>query len=202
MVGAASTRETAGADMTTTQWLDQLARSWMPHDPVRLDDGMRGWLQLRYDIVTRLRPRSIVEIGVRAGYSAFAMLSAAPDAHYTGFDIRTDAHGGFVGAHEHAAQLLSRFPNVTLREADSRTLDEVPAADLIHIDGDHSREGCLSDLELALRSGVRWALVDDTSHIRAVKIAVAEFAIQRELRMQRFNEPHRGAVLLDLSERL
>lgn len=184
-------------------WLADLRARWLPTDPVRPSRALDGRLRVRYEVVARLQPDRIVEIGVRAGYSAFAMLSAAPDAQYLGIDVRTDAHGGLVGSHEHAARLLARFDGVEFLHADSQSMDLLPpkwwGSDLVHVDGDHTEAGCLSDLALANRSGIRWALVDDVEHIQGVRRAIDAWAERHGTnRVERLQEPHRGAVLMDL----
>lgn len=180
-------------------WLDDLAGQWMPDDPVTLDDGMKAWLQSKYDVVAKVRPSSIVEIGVRAGYSAYAMLSAAPTARYLGIDSGTGSHGGHPGALIHARRLLEPFgAHIVLQ--DSQAVDTLPvAADLLHVDGDHSYEGCMHDMGLALTSGVRWLLVDDTEHIQAVKQAVPDWLAGVAFEsVEWIHDGHRGSALIQL----
>ena len=49
-----------------------------------------GSMRRSIHVAAMLQPRSIVEIGVRAGYSAAAFLSAAPDCTYLGLDADQD----------------------------------------------------------------------------------------------------------------
>jgi Glycosyltransferase family 9 (heptosyltransferase)/Methyltransferase domain len=127
--------------------------------------------------VKDLAPRRIVEIGTRAGYSAWTMLNACPDASAIGIDADFDGdiavtHGGFKGACEYARRILpaDRFE---LLIADSQKLDSIPDCDLAYIDGDHSDVGCLSDLQLAARSA-KAMLVDDTQ-FDGVRLAIEKF---------------------------
>jgi hypothetical protein len=190
--------------MTHAQWYEDLLANWIPNDPVEPDQPwLRTWLHDRYEIVERLAPRVIVEIGVRAGYSAFAMLSAAPEAQYLGIDIRTNAHGGLVGGHEHAERILARFTGAEFLHANSQELGRLPGPggspiDLIHIDGDHSMEGCLHDLHLARDSGVEWALVDDTDYLKKVRQAVLKYLAGRR-DVEWFHDGHRGSALFRLT---
>lgn len=46
----------------------------------------------KHDLALALRPASILEIGVRYGYSAHAFLSAVPGASYVGIDSNDPAH--------------------------------------------------------------------------------------------------------------
>lgn len=134
--------------------------------------------------VRELAPKRIVEIGTRAGYSAWTMLRACPDASVIGIDGNFAEHGGFVGAFEHAQAInKERFE---LRLADSHTLDRLPACDLLYVDGDHSEEGALMDLILGEKSGIRSMLVDDVTNCREVLAAVRVFLSSRPHWRSRF----------------
>lgn len=183
-------------------WLEELEALWVPGDPVKLTDELRAWLAYRHEVVKRIQPSRIVEIGVRAGYSAFAMLSAAPDARWLGIDVRLPNYN-FADFDAESRRVLARFPGVEFMQADSLNMDELPApfrgADIIHIDGDHSERGCRSDLELAERSGVRWALVDDVDLLPAVRRAVVAFTKARGIvEAEWHRDGTRGSVLLRL----
>jgi hypothetical protein len=126
-----------------------------------------------WNTVKAINPKTIVEIGTRAGYSAWTMLNACPEASLIGIDADFDNNGGFKGACDHARQINpDRFE---LRIADSKSLQEVPFADMAYVDGDHSFEGCLSDLQLVERSGIKRILVDDTQ-FEDVRRAISHFA--------------------------
>jgi hypothetical protein len=182
-------------------WLDELAALWIPDDPVVLSDELRAWLNYRHEVTLRLAPERIVEIGVRAGYSAFAMLSAAPSASWLGIDVRLPNYN-FADFDAESRRVLARFPGVEFLQADSTKMDLLPeefqGADVIHIDGDHSERGCRSDLELAQRSGVRWALVDDVDFLPAVRRAVVSFVVEHDLSVEWRPDGIRGSALVEL----
>ena len=92
-----------------TDWWDNLVENWMPSDHNRPNEARHQYYGSKYEVAGRLRPKRIVEIGVRAGYGAFAMLSAVPDAQYMGIDMDAGTHGGIEGGLAHAEMILSRF---------------------------------------------------------------------------------------------
>lgn len=58
-----------------------------PADPLsNLFDEWVPYYRLKYAIAKALRAESILEIGVRFGYSAMAFLTAVPEAKFTGID--------------------------------------------------------------------------------------------------------------------
>lgn len=181
-----------GGHMT---WWDGLRALWMPGDRIEPTEARRRYYHAKRRVVGRVRPTFIAEIGVRAGYSAWAMLDAAgPDCRYWGIDLDQGTHGGIPGALDHARQILAPW-GADIVVGDSGELDRLPeGVDLLHIDGDHSYEGCASDLRLAARSGVRWVLIDDTDYIPDVRRAVEAFADAPEW----IHDGHRGMALVRL----
>lgn len=128
-------------------------------------------------IAQQIRPERILEIGVRAGYSAAAFLYANPSATYIGLDMNQSIKGlapwgGRKNFMHHAQDTLrARYPQATVvtYEVDSQSpatrlmVEAMEPFDLVHVDGDHSEAGCLSDLYLA-RDVVRpggFILADD-----------------------------------------
>jgi predicted O-methyltransferase YrrM len=166
-----------------TRGIDDIDLVLAPHDELRAEwPALRGDYLLLHRLVAARAPRSIVEIGVRHGYSAFAMLCAAPRANYVGVDADLCTWGGVPGAMWTARRMLRReFPKAYIRvwRVDTAAPGlELPAADVYFVDGDHSREGCLRDLRLCAKAAPRGAvlLVDDVKHEAGVEQAVAEFA--------------------------
>ncbi len=132
-----------------------------PHDPLR--HRFEEWVpyyRTKFAIAQVLAPRTILEIGVRYGYSAQAFLAAAPGARYLGLDSDSDTFGGSPGAIEWArARLAGRDAEV--RVADTQRLHRLPGDDwdLVHIDGQQDGDGTFHDLGLALDCA-RWVLLD------------------------------------------
>lgn len=183
------------------EWWDELVGNWYPRDKKPPSHGKYMGLQVKRELVMRMKPRSICEIGVRAGYSAFALLTVVPKARFLGIDIGVKAHGPAEPLRAHALELTKDFPHVTMMYADSHTIDVLtPPVDLFHIDGDHSKDGCYQDLELALRSGARWALLDDATHpgLKGVRAAIIDFCDTHEFRLEMHDDKHNGTALVHL----
>ncbi|MGH7136662.1 MAG: FkbM family methyltransferase, partial [Pirellulales bacterium] len=182
-VGQASLRAPAHQRRDTTE--DGYATFWRrfleivhPIDqPV--PETWRRYYGTLYELAAELAPRRACEIGVRAGYSAFAILSAIPDCVMLGIDADLDeatqnTHSGRKGLWRHAEKILTPF-RYQLLLADSHSLARLPACNLVYIDGEHTLEGCLADLRLAERS-TDTILLDDYDSIPAARAACDRFA--------------------------
>ena len=164
--------------------------------------------ETKFALARLLRPRRLLEIGVRTGYSALAFLLAVPEASFLGIDANRETHGGFRGAIGHARRVLEPF-HAEVREQTSADYAETvsPVAhaarfDLIHIDGDHSLSGCSFDLRLARRIGGRHLLVDDYDAIPDVRDACDQFSHEFADEYTRIavDDGHHGAVLFTKSD--
>jgi predicted O-methyltransferase YrrM len=141
----------------------------------------RPCYESKHALAILVQPRCILEIGVRAGYSAFSFLAACPQARYVGVDNNSDTHGGFRGAIEHAREILRPF-GASILEICSADFakrwernHEPPVFDLVHIDGEHTTEGCFADLLLATQCHPRVIVVDDYLVLPEVKSACDQF---------------------------
>ena len=162
------------------------------------------YYKVKYDIVHFIRPQTIIEIGVRAGYSAWAFLRGCPEARYVGFDASNGTHGG-RGEKPYtpwAEKILSDI-GATFKiydKFDTQKVDELPeVGDFYHIDGDHSRKGCLHDMNMcfaALETG-GYMLIDDYDYVKSVTLAVDDWvAKNRERATISHIESLRGEVLI------
>ena len=157
----------------------------IPHEQVQ------AYYDLKYRIVQVVQPKSILEIGVRAGYSAAAFIAASDlDVKYVGLDFdNSDAdiqnrHGGYPKYSLWALESLkTHFPGATIEivqidtQVEPIELDEV--FDFVHVDGDHSHEGCYHDLN-QVEKYAKWILVDDYFHIEDVRSAVDRWLSERK----------------------
>jgi 2-polyprenyl-3-methyl-5-hydroxy-6-metoxy-1,4-benzoquinol methylase len=125
-----------------------------------LFDEWVSYYRMKYAICKVLKPKTILEIGVRYGYSAITFLSAVPDAKYLGIDNDTNTFGGSTGAIRWA-KIITKNYNAGFLIANTQEMVILPGEsyDLIHIDGQQDGDGTVHDLELALPNA-KWILVD------------------------------------------
>ena len=124
------------------------------HDSDELSYLFEEWVpyyRMKYAICSIICPQSILEVGVRYGYSAITFLKASPSATYLGIDNDTDQFGGSKGAIQWAKKITQDY-NANFLIADTQQMTTFPGEyyDLIHIDGQQDGDGTIHDLELAL----------------------------------------------------
>jgi cephalosporin hydroxylase len=158
--------------------------------------------RVKYAIARMIQPKSILEIGVRFGYSARSFLFAAPQADYLGLDIDEPSHGPYQGIPREWAelQLRRRYPDnrIQTMQMDTQVLSYSPDMnkkfDLVHIDGDHSYQGALADLMKFWPACRNTMVVDD---YKEVKNSVASFVSSHKDELQTFYvESLRSSALL------
>lgn len=161
--------------------MNPLIRPWLPprvddlvivpDDEAIYGDGDAGrtdyysWYRWAASIV---QPDVVLEIGVRLGYSGWALGLPGRAGRFVGFDNESYVAGSNLQA---LLFLKKRYRSVRLHAVDTQTIGSLRpflgdlTPQLIHIDGDHSFAGCLHDLQLAhevLPAGGA-VLVDDAS---------------------------------------
>jgi hypothetical protein len=144
-----------------------------------------------------LQPRSVVEIGVRYGYSALAFLDACPEATYLGIDNDSSHSGGVVGAVDRAREAM-RDRRAEVLIADSQTLAALPGPqyDLAHVDGRQDGAGTWRDLALVFPA-CRYILVDGFFWTRTNYEACSEFLLRHRDCIEWFaSVPFYGGELL------
>ena len=125
-----------------------------------LFDDWIPYYRLKYSLCKAIGPQSILEIGVRYGYSAATFLEATPNATYIGIDNDSTSFGGAKGAFKWAEKITAgRSAEFLL--LDTQKITSLPGEfyDLIHIDGQQDGDGTYHDLEMALEKG-HYILID------------------------------------------
>ena len=147
-----------------------------PWDPDAKDYAHMYWV--KYELAKAIQPGSMVEIGVRAGYSAWAFLQACPSMEYRGFDANNGEHCGTSCPNgkwtDWARKILSGYDALIHDCCDTQTTSVMPSADAYHVDGDHTEEGCLHDMEICASGMLDHSVmvVDDYTMIPDVRRAV------------------------------
>jgi 2-polyprenyl-3-methyl-5-hydroxy-6-metoxy-1,4-benzoquinol methylase len=147
-----------------------------PEDPLRhLFPEWVSYYRTKWAIAKVLQPSSILEIGVRYGYSALAFLNASPSARYVGIDLDVSSFGGSVGAIDWARKACLEY-QAELIIADSTEMDRFPGGryDLIHVDGQQDEQGTMHDLVRA-SAQASYILVDGFFWSRSNFLSASEF---------------------------
>jgi predicted O-methyltransferase YrrM len=154
----------------------------------RTQEARERYYNYYYSYGAHFKPRTIFEIGVRAGYTGYFLLLGSRAEKFRGIDLETY----MLGSTGIALPLLKKVcSDVQITVGDSHKLTVLDHLyDMIHIDGDHSYEGKIMDLELAINnlspSGV--VIVDDYNGAagEAVKRATDDFVNKYKLEMAIF----------------
>ena len=148
--------------------------------PTEVMDIIEYYYGNRYMIANFVKPDSIFEIGVNAGYSGYAFKLACPHATYTGVDLNQGTDGGTVGFVENAKRIIpdGRFfigDSHDLLDSSKWATNFSPDIsefmhqhyDLVNVDGDHSAEGAYQDLLVAVHlvSQSGYILIDDLTNL-------------------------------------
>jgi hypothetical protein len=137
-----------------------------PSDPLSpLFEEWVAYYRLKFAIVKALQPKSILEVGVRFGYSARAFLEASPAAKLLGIDLDCDLYGGQKGALEWARpalvhgklQVMPRAVSVRLAIDIAGQLSALSSPHLLSLAGISararlsSRRSVMSDVAIRIR---------------------------------------------------
>jgi predicted O-methyltransferase YrrM len=166
---------------------ERLLASWVPGDPYQPEAGTERYYETKARIAAWLEPHSVLEIGVRAGYSALAFRMGHAFTRYVGLDLDRATWGGVAGYMTEAHQRLSGLcEHADLLTLDTQSLIDLPPAaggvyDMIHVDGDHSFKGALHDICLGLDAGARYIVVDDYDFLGTVRQAADYIVAARGL---------------------
>ena len=148
------------------------------------------------------KPKTILEIGVRFGYSLLSMIVGSPSVEYVrGWDIDCYSADSHNVANSAIRSRIKDGIDFSVDVVNSQELTELPQFfDLIHIDGDHSYEGKVHDLELCIGK-CRVMVVDDYWHHQPVQQAVNDFLMKHYGKIQTAHivPTHRGAAVIEFN---
>lgn len=113
------------------------------------------------EILEIAKPKSVLEIGFNAGGSALMFLSIDQFLDYDSIDIQKNEKS--------QKYLYNRFVGFDFIEIDSKAASpSMPffqlKYDMVLVDGDHSMDGVISDIELSLKFDPEYILFDDWYH--------------------------------------
>lgn len=169
-----------------------LADVWRATDWFRLDEKVENHYFHKASVVADLRPKRVIEIGTRCGYSLAVFSLAAPEARFLCIDGAMDDDS--IDCLAHWKNVVDTYAiDAQLIVVDSHKVRSLPPADFAHVDGDHSYAGALQDLNLVAH--VPTILADDCDNAQ-VKAAVVQFVADRKRSVQWINDGLRQAAVI------
>lgn len=142
--------------------------------------GNGNCFEWKYAIAKWLQPKSILEIGVRYGYSLCSFLCAGPLSRITGID-NGSYKSDWSSVTQRALKLCPRYDQFQWISCDATTLEAFSPHDLTHIDGPHTYDATLNLLRKARSHAI---LVDDTLTCPDDMRAVRQFCQEQSARVR------------------
>ena len=166
-----------------------------------------NYYEYYYALSKYYQPKSMLEIGVRRGYSmVFLIMGSDNIEQVAGWDIPTPDHDNYVqdclnGLDEKILKYTKKDIKLYLKYCDSQKVNSIDdKCDLIHIDGCHEHDAKIHDLELTI--GKSKVVIVDDYKCDTVGAACSEF-LRRHL--SKFNccyaiDTLRGTLVLEQKE--
>tara|TARA_R110002096_G_scaffold186882_1_gene366030 strand:+ start:2322 stop:2906 length:585 start_codon:yes stop_codon:yes gene_type:complete len=150
---------------------------------------------LYYDIGMKMKPRGILEIGVRFGYSALSMiLGCEGKTNFIGIDAEMYNPGSNSVATESIKSVIKgtcSIDNINTAHIKSINLSHEFKPDIIHVDACHTELGMIHDLNLVLphMNDHTALIVDDMNHPghQGLGAACDEFARENGLSVDTYD---------------
>lgn len=162
---------------------------------------------IKHQIAHFVNPGVIVELGVRSGYSAWAMMKAAsPSSVLVGYDNYDPKYAEAYGVglserfHRHATKILYHHfgSKATIEVKDTSDPDLVlPVAELYHVDANHEYEAELGDIRKCIQQMLPSAVIAvhdfDAEQVRR---AVMTAAREAGMTVCEICEPRNGDAIM------
>jgi predicted O-methyltransferase YrrM len=135
-----------------------------------------NYYEYYYAISKYYKPKKVLEIGVRYGYSLGSIIKGSGAVkEVVGIDCDSYEKDSLSIAEKNIKKYIDKDINYTFLNQSSHIIKKLDQYyDLIHIDGDHSYEGKIQDLNLLIGScGV--AIVDDYHMAQQVRKAADDW---------------------------
>lgn len=159
-----------------------------------------NYYEIYYAISNYYNPSSILEIGVRYGYSLMSMIEGSNNIKdVVGYDIDEYESDGLLLAENNINKYKSKNINLVLKNINSQSIDKLDREyDIIHIDGCHSYIGKLHDLELCVNK-CKVLIIDDYNHINDVKRASDDFIEKYKTHIKDYDiiDSFRGTLIIE-----
>ena len=182
-------------------YIDNDMFSMEKNDPVHdyiLSNNCYEWY---YTIAKVLKPKSILEIGVRFGYSLVSMMKGAENSieYVLGMDNDSYIHNSTQLARGYC-ELVK--PNITTIDVvNSQKIQKLDRHfDLVHIDGDHTYNGKIYDLNL-IKNNCIYCIIDDYDFIDSVRKATDDFMLDNTsiIKNKLYIPSFRGTMILEFA---
>jgi hypothetical protein len=187
-----------------------LAEIWRSLDGIPEADCTADWAVAPnyYDVYRAigriLQPESILEIGTRLGQSLISMVcDSSQTKHITFIDNETYVSGSNEIARANLLQFYEKFasnrqiPTIQVFRASPDPAEIGRPVALAHVDGEHTFDGKIRDLDfcLAVRAGM--VLVDDFDYHGCCRDAVNAWSSQLNVDLH-YLQTFRGMALMEL----
>jgi predicted O-methyltransferase YrrM len=187
--------------MTKEEFGEKLQKIFHPDDPFPKSEPLEKIIEQywhKYRVAQVLLPGSILEYGVRGGYSAWSFLQAVPDAFYKGVDLYEERPNDTLKFyHEHAEKVLRDIDaQFSIEKKETRSYVPHRKYDLIHLDACHDREGVCAEMETFSWLGDNGAVLVDDAGYKSVMDGVRDWMRRNNRTSFLFLVDLRGQALL------
>jgi hypothetical protein len=187
-----------------------LAEIWRSLDGIPESDCTADWAVATnyYDVYRAigriLQPESVLEIGTRLGQSLLSMVcDSLQTKHISFIDNETYVSGSNEIARANLLQFYEKFvpgrrvPTIEVFGSLPNPVEIGCPVALAHVDGEHTFEGKIRDLDFCLAVGAGMVLVDDFDYHGCCREAVVSWSSQHNVDLH-YLQTFRGMALMEL----